>query len=377
MNISTEQKLIRELFNESSESNPVVTTEQDRFHLEDYVQYQNKPGIIVATIKGESESGIQQLPIGAVDNFRFMKITDENAIINQNKNNGKPYDSILQEYESSKNEIIDQWKKNNTSKLEQLKQKYGDRFLGVDIIQNEKKIQHKETPEEKEERIENGDKENVDEGIFRAALGKVSDKMDAAKKKASDAINKVKTNIHDTFAESEAVKKLISAIAEAKKIHKGIENEEKVKIIVSIENSRILTTAISYDDVGGNSLIFICDPQERNKESGLNLAELRKILRDQMKIDRLSRSVDHIYCGLDPEKYPVLKNKEDKQDEEQKKIFDQMGVSGSTISKKDNIQIMDNRPMKDIKYDKDYIVINYGKTRQEQEKQDKEDNLFT
>ena len=60
-----------------------------------------------------------------------------------------------------------------------------------------------------------------------------------------------------------------------------------------------------------------------------------------------------------------------------KKIFDQMGVSGSTISKKDNIQIMDNRPMKDIKYDKDYIVIDYGKTRYEQEKQDKEDNLFT
>lgn len=154
MNISTEQKLLRDLFNESSESNPVVTTEQDRFHLEDYVQYQNKPGIIVATIKGESESGIQQLPIGAVDNFRFMKITDENAIINQNKNNGKPYDSILQEYESSKNEIIDQWKKNNTSKLEQLKQKYGDRFLGVDIIQNEKKIQHKETQEEKEAKKE-------------------------------------------------------------------------------------------------------------------------------------------------------------------------------------------------------------------------------
>jgi len=50
-------------------------------------------------IKGKSKYGIQHLPIGAVDNFRFMKVMNEDAIMKEEKNNGKSYETIMDEYE--------------------------------------------------------------------------------------------------------------------------------------------------------------------------------------------------------------------------------------------------------------------------------------
>lgn len=162
--ILNERKFLKKLF--ESNENPVVANgeqDKDRFHLEDYIQYYNKPGIIVATIRGNSDTSLQQLPVGAVDNFRFMKVTDENAIANQDKNNGKTYDMILKEYEGTKNGIIDSWKKGNMSKLQGVMNKYGDKFLGLDIVQNEKQIQHKLSDEEKaKQKEEQGDDKGRD-----------------------------------------------------------------------------------------------------------------------------------------------------------------------------------------------------------------------
>lgn len=148
-----EEKLINLLF-EGNES--LVVKNGERFHLEDYIEYFNKPGLIVATIKGDSELGVQQLPIGAVDSFRFMQITNEDAIINQAKNNGKSYDQILKEYENEKCGILNQWKKMNSDKLNGLMNKYGNRFLGMDIVENKKKIEPKD-----EKEIKTDDKKEI------------------------------------------------------------------------------------------------------------------------------------------------------------------------------------------------------------------------
>ena len=159
-----EEKLINLLF-EGNET--LVVKNDETFHLEDFIEYFNKPGLIVATIKGDSDCGIQQLPIGAVDNFRFMQITNEDAIINQNKNNGKSYDEILKEYEVAKCGIIDQWKKMNADKFMGLRNKYGNRFLGMDIVENKKKIEHKE---EAKDDVKTG--KEVSSGDEKSALDK-------------------------------------------------------------------------------------------------------------------------------------------------------------------------------------------------------------
>lgn len=165
------ESMVAKLFNEDIEDvekehgitahkpNPVVQQDEVKY-ADDYVQYTNKPGVIVAIVKGNTYSGIQQIPIGAVDNFRFMKITDEDAFMSQkdlaNENEtSKRYENLVQEYERSKSEVIEQWRKNNANTYNSLKSKYGNKLLGADIIQNDKRIQHKD------DEVEKGDNDEV------------------------------------------------------------------------------------------------------------------------------------------------------------------------------------------------------------------------
>ena len=164
------ESMVAKLFNEDIEDvekehgitahkpNPVVQKDEVKY-ADDYVQYTNKPGVIVAIVKGNTYSGIQQIPIGAVDNFRCMKITDEDAFMSQkdlaNENEtSKRYENLVQEYERSKSEVIEQWRKNNANTYNSLKSKYGNKLLGADIIQNDKRIQHKDDEVEKSDNDE-------------------------------------------------------------------------------------------------------------------------------------------------------------------------------------------------------------------------------
>jgi hypothetical protein len=234
-----EEKLINLLF-EGNES--LVVKNGERFHLEDYIEYFNKPGLIVATIKGDSELGVQQLPIGAVDSFRFMQITNEDAIINQAKNNGKSYDQILKEYENEKCGILNQWKKMNSDKLNGLMNKYGNRFLGMDIVENKKKIEPKDekeiktddkkeiksepTPEQPSETSEITEDEIIDEGVWQNIKDKFSSMASTIGKNLKDAydstISGLKNTINSPFTQksvkilSKVLSKLDDDIDESK-----------------------------------------------------------------------------------------------------------------------------------------------------------------
>lgn len=170
------ESMVSKLFNEDIEDvekehgitahkpNPIVQQDEVKY-ADDYVQYTNKPGVIVAIVKGNTYSGIQQIPIGAVDNFRFMKITDEDAFMSQkdlaNENEtSKRYETLVQEYERSKSEVIEQWRKGNANTYNSLKSKYGNKLLGADIIQNDKRIQHKD--DEVEDKDDNKDEKNTE-----------------------------------------------------------------------------------------------------------------------------------------------------------------------------------------------------------------------
>lgn len=170
------ESMVAKLFNEDIEDvekehgitahkpNPIVQQDEVKY-ADDYVQYTNKPGVIVAIVKGNTYSGIQQIPIGAVDNFRFMKITDEDAFMSQkdlaNENEtSKRYETLVQEYEKSKSEVIEQWRKGNANTYNSLKSKYGNKLLGADIIQNDKRIQHKD--DEVEDKDDNKEEKNTE-----------------------------------------------------------------------------------------------------------------------------------------------------------------------------------------------------------------------
>lgn len=204
-----EEKLIDLLF-EGCES--LVVKNGERFHLEDFIEYFNKPGLIVATIKGDSDLGIQQLPIGAVDNFRFMQVTNQDAIVNQEKNNGKSYDQLLKEYEVEKSGVLNQWKKMNRDKLTGLMSKYGNRFLGMDIVENKKKIEPKdEIKDEIKDNVKKQDDKNIQEPTQNSKPQITEDEI-------NEGIGDYFKSIKNWFTDKKRKNELKNILVQAKKL---------------------------------------------------------------------------------------------------------------------------------------------------------------
>ena len=378
-----EEKLINLLF-EGNES--LVVKNGERFHLEDYIEYFNKPGLIVATIKGDSELGVQQLPIGAVDSFRFMQITNEDAIINQAKNNGKSYDQILKEYENEKCGILNQWKKMNSDKLNGLMNKYGNRFLGMDIVENKKKIEPKseELDKKEDEEIQEGEKQPTQDQPTKITEDEIN-----------EGIGDFFKSIKNWFIDKKRKNELNNILTQAKKLgNKGVKELSKYLLqhyenddceLFIKDSSKKLCPIVLY---GGDSNISDNDISKTGKDSYteiVNNVTLLLVFRpptssigEKMTISKF----DKVIKSLNKEKLTDIKhivvmsvnnnnsNKLDKQSENSS-ITDYQIVTGvdSSLSSEDKIVLMvedttvkDKQDKQNAKYNRDDLLKSRLKT---------------
>ena len=314
-----EEKLINLLF-EGNES--LVVKNGERFHLEDYIEYFNKPGLIVATIKGDSELGVQQLPIGAVDSFRFMQITNEDAIINQAKNNGKSYDQILKEYENEKCGILNQWKKMNSDKLNGLMNKYGNRFLGMDIVENKKKIEPKD-----EKEIKTDDKKEIKSEPTPEQPSETSeitedelmeDTMIGAENSPKGFINKIKYLFSD---ERSGIKEIVKNAHNkgkdgvqkfSEELINNIENDE-LKIKIKTNDGKIHSFNSNQIQIVNNDILMMgYYPDKEDSQFGFTVSSFMEKFKEKGKGKSLTKIISGIVC-LEHKKYGAsLSQKEGK-----------------------------------------------------------------
>ena len=298
-----EEKLINLLF-EGNES--LVVKNGERFHLEDYIEYFNKPGLIVATIKGDSELGVQQLPIGAVDSFRFMQITNEDAIINQAKNNGKSYDQILKEYENEKCGILNQWKKMNSDKLNGLMNKYGNRFLGMDIVENKKKIEPKD-----EKEIKTDDKKEIKSEPTPEQPSETSeitedelmeDTMIGAENSPKGFINKIKYLFSD---ERSGIKEIVKNAHNkgkdgvqkfSEELINNIENDE-LKIKIKTNDGKIHGFNSNQIQIVNNDILMMgYYPDNEDTKFGFTVSSFMEKFKEIGKGKSLTKTIKGIVC---------------------------------------------------------------------------------
>ena len=385
----------------NEDQNPVVN-QKEKTKVSDFIQYYVKPGIIIALIKGDTEIGVQQIPIGAVDNFRFMRITDENAIqkykdiANETEGN-QTYEQIQKEYEASKAEVIEEWKKHNSDAYDSLYKKYGDRLLGTDIIQNDKKIIHKDEEGKIAKTEDKGrdeqnlheidtieqDKPELDEGFLNNVVNKVKDTVSSVKDTVSKGLEKFGNTVYDKANNpfiNNGIKAMINAIKAAKEdLKKNDKEEDSVDMYVKITNGKtagdypivdltvLKSSAINGLNLKGNALCLKYD--KTGKPTTLNdfRAALNQIEIDGKKIERVSVSLQGL--GIYTENESLLKEADD--EESTSSTFEEAkSESGEKIALQSN-------KFQEIKYNGGKLIFSFTQIEEQQKNQDAEDKLFT
>lgn len=374
-----EEKLINLLF-EGNEN--LVVQNGERFHLEDYIEYFNKPGLIVATIKGVSDCGIQQLPVGAVDSFRFMQITNEDAIINQNKNNGKSYDQILKEYEGEKGGIIDQWKKMNGDKFNGLRSKYGERFLGMDIVENKKKIEHKEEVKKDDDKNDKKDEpkeqtevkimedEMLEEGIWQNFKDKLYSINKTIANNLRNSLRDTRTGlanaINSPFAQKSV--KLFSKVVN--NLDDDID-ESTIKMYWEFDNKKIPMSGALVLNIKSRQYLTVFYQEEST--TPITLKDIGDELDSKIK-NGLTRDISGIIGFM----APMNEFEQPVEEESPKEDTDVEKTVAESKNREDvNLTTLKTfRPVKNIVSDKNSITVIFDKSASEKKKDKRRKNIW-
>jgi len=132
------------------ESGPVIE-DDGNLDLKTMVKYVTMPGVIVAQLRGQGTECVQELPIGGIDQFKFVDMTDGNMFWNRDDSgkNDKEYEDFMRQYSDQKSQTLRKWYSDNKETYDSVKKKFGERIVGFDIVPNKTKVQNPE-PDEQE-----------------------------------------------------------------------------------------------------------------------------------------------------------------------------------------------------------------------------------